>query len=235
MKKFLTAYLLLISCSYLTNAQNIQLHYDFGKDRKMFTSTVEMFKPDKFGSTFFFIDLDYSSESRGVDNGVSLVYWEIARSFKWNENQKWEPQVEFNSGLGRFNDFAFPINNAWLAGVQYTWNTADFSKVFTLKANYKYIKGKHDASYQISAVWGLHFFDYKLSFTGFVDLWKEDNVVFDKDGNSYETDYTLISEPQLWYNATENFSFGGELELSNNFGGNKGFMANPTLGVKWNF
>ena len=57
-------------------AQNLQLHYDFGKDRKYVTSTVEMFKPDKWGSTFFFIDMNYDA-----DNGktISLAYWEIAR------------------------------------------------------------------------------------------------------------------------------------------------------------
>ncbi len=31
-------------------AQNIQLHYDFGKDRNYPTSTIEMFKPDKWGN-----------------------------------------------------------------------------------------------------------------------------------------------------------------------------------------
>ena len=32
-------------------AQNLQVHYDFGKDRKQITTTLEMFKPDKYGST----------------------------------------------------------------------------------------------------------------------------------------------------------------------------------------
>src|SRR5690606_41205685 len=71
----------------------------FGKDRKLITTTVEMFKPDKFGSTFFFIDMDYSSDARDVDNGLSLAYWEIARAFKWNENQKFMPRAEYNGGV----------------------------------------------------------------------------------------------------------------------------------------
>ena len=44
--------------------QNIQLHYDLG--RKGITSTVEMFKPDKGGSTFFFVDLDYTPKVSGA-------------------------------------------------------------------------------------------------------------------------------------------------------------------------
>ena len=66
-------------------AQNIQLHYDFGrslydkdlKGRPLFTSTVEKFQPDAWGSTFFFIDMDYTSE------GVASAYWEISRELKF--------------------------------------------------------------------------------------------------------------------------------------------------------
>ena len=87
MKRILLA-LLLVSGLFSAQAQNIQLHYDLGKDRKFFTSTVEMFRPDNWGTSFFFIDMDYSSDVRNVNNGISLAYWEIARSFQWGENQK---------------------------------------------------------------------------------------------------------------------------------------------------
>lgn len=65
---------LLLSSGVL--AQNIQVHYDFGKDRKYVTTTLEMFKPDKWGSTFFFVDYDYNV---GDVKGVSTTYMEIAR------------------------------------------------------------------------------------------------------------------------------------------------------------
>ncbi len=42
-----------------TFAQNILTHYDMGKGRGYLTTTVEMFRPDKTGNTFFFIDFDY--------------------------------------------------------------------------------------------------------------------------------------------------------------------------------
>jgi len=35
-------------------AQNFQVHYDFGKNRHYITTTFEMFKPDKWGNTYFF-------------------------------------------------------------------------------------------------------------------------------------------------------------------------------------
>ena len=57
-------------------AQNVQLHYDFGhnlykgkngkdlQSRGYLTTTVEQFKPDSWGSTYYFIDMDYMSNSK---------------------------------------------------------------------------------------------------------------------------------------------------------------------------
>lgn len=51
---------ILLSFPVILSAQNLQLHYDFGQDRKFFTSTLEMFKPDTLGSTFWFVDFDFN-------------------------------------------------------------------------------------------------------------------------------------------------------------------------------
>ena len=50
-------------------AQNIQLHYDFGRNiytgeesnRQKVTLTLEQFKADKWGSWYYFVDVDMSS------------------------------------------------------------------------------------------------------------------------------------------------------------------------------
>ena len=39
---------------------NAQLFYDFGSDRKFVTLTPEMFKADKWGNTYFFVDHDFN-------------------------------------------------------------------------------------------------------------------------------------------------------------------------------
>jgi hypothetical protein len=210
-------------------SQNIQLHYDLGEDRNFFTTTVEMFKPDSWGSTFFFIDMDYSSDARNVSNGVSLAYWEIARSFKWNENQMFQPRVEYNGGVFKLNgvDAPFiPIENAWLAGVERTFASADFSKILTLQANYKHIQDKEDASFQLTAVWAIQMLEGKLTFNGFADFWKEEMF--------WGSNYRFLTEPQLWYNASKNLSLGTEIELSNNFIANE-FKVMPTLGIRYTF
>ncbi|HPF51501.1 MAG TPA: DUF5020 family protein [Draconibacterium sp.] len=233
MKKILLLFSV-ISMMSTVNAQNLQLHYDLGKDRKYFTTTVEMFKPDKNGSTFLFVDMDYSSDARNVDNGISLAYWEIARAFKWNENQKYMPRVEYNGGVFKL-DGDLPwvsIENCWLAGVERTWASADFSKLLTLQANYKYIKGKEDVSFQITAVWTVNFLKDKMSFMGFADFWKE-GMDWNGDGK-VDTDFRFLAEPQIWYNFNPHFAMGSEIEVASNFVGDK-INVCPTIAIKATF
>lgn len=234
-KLFVAATLAMFSLGAM--AQNLQLHYDFADGRQMLTSTVEMFKLDDYGSTFFFIDMDYGSENSGVD-GIDLAYWEIARSFKLGE-LPFEVRAEYNGGFGRNLLGGYRINDAFLVGVQKTWLSADFSKNFTLQLNYKAIMDKLGSagdeaqhSFQITGVWGMNFMDNKITFSGFADFWKEDGFSFNE--NFENTEYVFIAEPQVWYNINKAFSVGGELELSSNFGGYDSFKARPTLAVKWN-
>lgn len=110
-KIFLTLALLAVM-NTAAIAQNIQMHYDFGRHlydemptRPELTTTVEMFRADKWGSTFFFVDMEYA------DNEVKSAYWEIARELKF-----WEAPVslhlEYNGGLNYIKD-------AYLVGATY--------------------------------------------------------------------------------------------------------------------
>lgn len=219
--------------SFSLAGQNVQLHYDFGEDRKYLTSTVEMFKPDKWGSTFYFIDMDYGIS----DNlqGVNMAYWEIARGLEFWESP-FEIHMEYNGGFGQYEakpyTGAYQINDAWLAGGHYTFSNEDFSKFFTLQAMYKYIRDVEDLSFQITGVWELNYFDGKVTFAGFADFWKEP-LDFDNDGID-DADYVFQAEPQLWYNFDQHLSLGTEIEFANNFV-KEGFQINPTLAAKWTF
>ena len=225
--------ILALMASFSLAGQNVQLHYDFGEDRKYLTSTVEMFKPDKWGSTFYFIDMDYGIS----DNlqGVNMAYWEIARGLKFWESP-FEIHLEYNGGFGQYeaNPYtgAYQINDAWLAGGHYTFSNEDLSKFFTLQVMYKYIRDVEDLSFQITGVWELNYFDGKVTFAGFADFWKEP-LDFDNDGID-DADYVFQAEPQLWYNFNEHLSLGTEIEFANNFV-KEGFQINPTLAAKWTF
>ena len=92
---FLSLFMLMSSMN--VSGQNVQLHYDMG--RSYLTSTVEMFKPDAGGSTFFFIDLNY-------DPRVTGAYFEISRELCfWQESKAdWlSLHLEYNGGLDTAN------------------------------------------------------------------------------------------------------------------------------------
>lgn len=214
------------------SAQNVQLHYDFGRNAA--TTTVEMFRPDAGGSTFFFVDMDYSPK-------VSGAYWEIAREFNFWQDSKvnWlSVHLEYNGGL---NTVTGSFNNAILAGLTYSGHSKDWSKTWSITASYKVIPGtialngaKQPHNFQITGVWNLDFFDHWLSFNGFADFWRE--------ARPWQgTKCIFITEPQLWVNLNKiegwekiNLSVGTEIEMSCNFV-QKGFKVMPTAALKWTF
>ena len=213
---------LVASFASKTNAQNLQVFYD--TERGCVTSTLEMFRPDAFGSTFYFVDMDYNPKAKGA-------YTEISREFCFWQDSEWNwlsIHAEFNGGL----DGGYSFGNAWLAGLTNSGHSADFTKTWSLTASYKlipYLKSqKHN--FQITGVWGISFADGWCSFSGFADLWSEGNTNI------------FISEPQFWVNLNKidgcknmPLSVGAEVELAYNFAGTAGFIARPAFGVKWTF
>ena len=221
------------------NAQNIQLHYDFGRniysneeaDRQKVTATLEQFKADDWGSWYYFFDVDLTSKT------TRSIYTEISREINLGKNLPLAAHVEYDGGLWH----APAIGNgsyqqAGLAGIAYNGHNADFSKTWSVQALYKQFfksyEGTHSyASFQLTGVWGLNFLDNKMTFSGFIDFWRGEKA------NNHGC-LVILSEPQLWYNVNKHLSVGTEVEFSNNFIVNyyndKTFFVNPTLGVKWN-
>ena len=203
------------------NAQNIQLHYDFGRNiypdqeagRQKVTITLEQFKADKWGSWYYFVDLDLSRKF------FKSAYTEISR--------------EFSFGSGSPGSF----QQAALLGAAYNGHSADFSKTWSVQLLYKRYFKSYDYSRaynsaQLTGVWGLNFAQNKCTFSGFIDFWRGEKA----NGHGQ---LVILTEPQFWYNFTPHFSVGSEIEISNNFIYNlyddKTFFINPTLAVKWNF
>ena len=220
-------------CTMLqANAQNLQVLYD--SERDCITSTIEMFRPDYFGSTYFFIDLDANPKMTGA-------YWEISRELNfWQDTElSWlSAHIEYNGGM---NSSVGSFNNCWLGGLTYSGHSKDFTKTWSLSALYKAIPGtigldgnKQVHNFQITGVWGIEFAKGWCSFSGFFDLWRE--------ARPWQgTQYIFLSEPQFWVNLNKisgwekiHLSLGGEVELSANFV-NKGFHALPAFGAKWTF
>lgn len=218
-------------------AQNFQVHYDLGQGRNYVTTTFEMFKPDKWGDTFFFIDYDYNLDA---DKNVGGAYMELARCIRLGKTSPLSAQIEYNGGLLGLGSSAIPINNAFLGGLDYGWHDKSFSKFLNFKVLYKHIVGKNPLSFQLTGVWNLNFYKNKLTVSGFADFWREDNINFTAAnggalGTPESTKFVFLSEPQIWYNFTPNISVGTEVELGCNFGTVYGLKVCPTLAAKWNF
>ena len=155
--------LLLITCILLYSIEfwainaNIQLFYDFGSNNtacanqrsNRVTTTVELFHPDAWGSTFFFFDMDYSINKSSENpqdpkNCPFGTYWEITRSFNfWKESKAKDLSVhlEYNGGLGIYGgqvvQGGYGINHAVLVGPEYFLHTADYKNTFTLQLLFK--------------------------------------------------------------------------------------------------
>ena len=236
MKKLMTIALMAVA-ALSANAQNIQLHYDFGRNiytgeeagRSKVTVTLEQFKADQWGSWYYFVDLDLSSHF------TESAYTEISREFNLSKDLPIAAHVEYDGGLSKSGSF----QQAGLIGAAYNGHNADFSKTWSVQLLYKQFFKSYDnthsyASAQLTGVWGLNFLDNKLSFAGFIDFWRGEKA----NGHGC---LVVLTEPQLWYNFTNHFSVGTEWEISDNFVYNadptsdKTFFINPTLAVKWNF
>lgn len=246
MKKVITS-LAVVFFAVTSFAQNLQLHYDFGKHmydgleaRPNLTTTFELFRADGLGSTYLFVDLDYSKKAVGA-------YTEISREFCFWPNTKMDwlsIHLEYNGGLVTGGSF----NNAWLAGLTYSGHSKDFTKTWSLTASYKAIPGVLAANgncdmhnFQITGVWGITFAKGWCSFDGFIDVWRQHNQWLDSSMSTIHTSYVWVSEPQFWVNFNKikgwekvNLSLGTEVRLSYNFVGNR-FYAIPTAAAKWSF
>ena len=239
MKKIILSTLIFIATLPMFAQLNVQLHHDFGNtiygndlsNRPHWTATIENFKADKWGSTYFFVDADFG------DQTMKSVYTEFSRELKF-----WEApiaaHIEYNGGLSGFGSY----NDAYLAGAAWNWANKDFSKTFSLQLLYKYLANQpycNKHSWQITTVWGIHFAKGLCTFSGYADLWHDNSVT----GN-----LVFSSEPQFWFNLAalesvdDDFKLclGTELELTKNLvwpadGLNDRFYAIPTLAAKWTF
>ena len=231
-KSILTVAVATLAFGMVAKAQtNLQVFYDFAKDRGHVTTTLEGFYNDNWGNTFFFIDYDYKGLTADKKNVTpSSTYFEIARCFNFWHNvpvlNGFSLQLEYNGGLllGSAQDpltstyAGYGINHALLAGVDYFIHSNDFKNTLNLKVLYKKILGATSkVPMQFTVVWGLQdLFGLKgLRFSGFADFWWQDQFLFpwlDNADAGYrdftkgaDTYVTFISEPQLWYNVGQWF------------------------------
>lgn len=242
-KLFVAAFAVFALAQGVQAQTNLQMFYDLG--RGYATTTLEGFYADNWGDTFFFIDHYYATsaqrENLGVGSAYNASYFEIERNLNFWKNTKLADlslHVEYDG-------------STWGAGVacvgvNYFLHSDDFKNIYNVAVMYDQHIGIGSASVPVkfTGVWGMQdiFGVEGLRFSGFIDVWGNDNVFANPNDplNPYNTKLSILSEPQIWYNVgkligVDNLHLGGEVELSLNFAGNYGFMCNPCVGCKWIF
>lgn len=231
--KRLVIVVMVISVSKLFS-QNLQLHYDFGEDRKYFTSTFEMFKPDEYGSTFMFIDFDFNFPG---NNSISLAYFEIARYIAIYK--KLSLTLQYNDGLTavsaqELGNIAVTLNQTWLAGISLPIDL--YYIILNTDLLFRKTYGSEAPDGQITITWFIPFLDNQFSFTGFIDIWMQDELLRLRDTPSDNKEIVFLAEPQIWFNIAPHISLGTEIEISNNFlPFQDDIKVMPTFAVRWNF
>ncbi|MGL4332619.1 MAG: DUF5020 family protein [Bacteroidales bacterium] len=231
MKKFLLLFVSMLCLS--VSAQNLQLHYDFrgtcnsnaNPDGDYLTATFEMFKADKLGNTFMFIDADFNLK-RG---NIGMMYAEIAREFTLGKLPI-AAHIEFNGGIANFGT----IDNAYMVGIALPFSIKKFN--FNTYVAYR-LSNFHVVSNDVqwTVVWNANFLNDRMTFNGHFDIWSENkNRLTGRGGKKA----VIQTEPQLWYNVIPNkFSAGTEIEMTNNFYpyNDGAFTCYPTVALKYIF
>lgn len=243
MKKLFFAFIA-VAMSMTAVAQDIQLHYDFGRDvnscdtqgnRPRTTATFEHFSLDNSGSWYYFIDLDFYKD------GAAAAYTEVSREFNIG-TQGFAAHIEYDGGLCSKREQAIPVRyqSAGLLGAAYNGHSADFKTTYSIQLMYKqYFKGQFNKAFssaQLTGVWSHTFCNDALTFAGFFDFWLDKKA----DGDNK---IVFATEPQLWFNLSAikglekcPISIGTEQEIYNNFyTDNAKFTWNPTIALKWKF
>ncbi|MBD3378699.1 DUF5020 family protein [candidate division KSB1 bacterium] len=211
--------LFLLCMAISGSAQNLQIHYDYGEDRNFFTTTLEMFKADKLGSTFWFVDMDYDNPG---NKSMSLAYWEIARYVTLPiGNQKISATIQYNDGVAPWG----PLHSAWLFGLSYPIDLG----IITLNTDilYRQMYTSTAPDFQLTLVWFKTFGKGKFDFMGYLDIWTQDI--------EQEKKWVIQAEPQIWYHLNPFLAMGSELEISKNFLPFDEVKYMPTLALKWIF
>ena len=196
----------------------MQIHYDFTKNRKYVTTTLEMYKPDEYGATFWFADFDYNDNIES--KSISLAYWEIARYLTIPSKTNLSASIQYNDGVMAG---VGGLGSIWLTGLSYSTNYSGFN----LSSDLLFRKKGGNNGYQLTFVWFRTLLQNKLVISGYFDYWvsRFDSI----------NDYVVLTEPQIWCNINNRLMVGSEIEISKNFLQSEDMKIYPTIAFKWIF
>lgn len=233
--------LALIGSMTTASAQNIQLHYDLGRHvypttqagRPYITATIEQKSLDKWGDTFYFVDMSFLSQ------GAVQANWKFLRNLRfWRGPLSWH--LRYDGGLRFVNapqsNVAISMRDAFFTGATYSWRLPSKRLMINFTAAYKYIKNHESPhNWELTTVWNYTSETGFFNATGFATWWQERDA-------RWGTRYKFMSQPQFWLNldriqgVSDDFrlSVGTEIRISNNVDANR-WLVVPTLALRWSF
>lgn len=225
-------------------AQNLQFHYDLGRythpetqaGRSYMMLTLEQQSVDKFGDTFYFVDMNFQKQ------GAVAANWKFMRNLRFWKGP-WALHLRYDGGLRFLNTnttspaprAAMSINDAFFVGPSYTYLRSDRKLMLSAAPLYKYIKGHAEPhNWELVGIWKYAPGNGVFSANGFITYWREKMP--------YGTSTRLMTQPQFWLNLNKlrgvsedlKLSVGTELRIANNVD-MKGFLFAPSIALKWNF
>ena len=222
--------------------QNLQVHYELRGDKKNITSTIEQFTGDKLGLTYWFISAAYTdfNGQNLIDGSVTSVYGEFYRFFNIPKTNGLMAGIQYNDGLAVFSGsdtsttFGSAFGRTWLGGFAYN---VPIGKMHVLTTVWLRKKQGYNYDWQLTLAWGHTFWEDRLTFNGFFDLWGEREQSDPESSSRNPYKVVLLTEPQLYYNFNPHLALGVKTQISLNFeyGHDGELRFAPTVAARWNF
>lgn len=214
-------YLLVFSFVVISSSisgQVLQLHFDprhtldpAHNAMNFPTIYFEYFKAKDTSGAFF---MKTEADLEGTDHNVGKFFTQVSQSFKL-----WKPkiymQLQYSGGMGiaEPGSYGYYITNAYSIGAVYPfqWKGAWFSTSLSYTLN-AFKKPSNDLLY--SLYWGKGFWNYKVEFSGDVELY-----TMNKDlGDAYTSGLhgkwiSFFGEPQVWFKIHNGFSLGSKINM----------------------
>jgi Domain of unknown function (DUF5020) len=237
--------LLLILCLIVPLlGQNLQIHYQLRGDKQYISTTLEQFTGDKLGLTYWFISADYTDlngENNIINGNATSIYGEFYRFFNIPKTGGLMAGVQYADGFMIYNPGVVPMevppntyygitySRYWMAGLAYN---VPIGKMHILTSIWGKVKQGYQFDWQFTLAWGHNFWNERLTFNGFFDLWGEK-----KAGSTDPYKLVLLTEPQLYYNFNPHLAMGVKTQISVNFeyGYDGQLRFAPTVAARWNF
>lgn len=226
----------------ITQAQDLQLHYDLRHtvDPKLNPRNFPMISFQYFkqidtvgtGSFLFKVQTFLDGEKRNTNQ----AFLQVSQSLRF-----WKPKVylslNYSGGLGvAAPSFGYYLQNSFGVGIAYPfqWKGAWLNAAALYRYN-AFQKGSHDP--QFTFYFGRGFLNYKIFVEGSIVSWTENRnrgVEYTKDQTGKK--FAFFGDPQIWVTIKKGLAVGSRVSLYYHLLTDKNtIQAYPTIGTRYKF